>query len=123
MAKKIKKGKKGKRKLAAVAVAPVAVEVIEPVVAALPKPKATNGKAVKSRLNPEVTERMKAQLIREARTVKDLTDRTEAARKRRNNTIRALCDRGLSERELGEMTGMSGPRINQIYHGTNGSRS
>lgn len=76
-----------------------------------------------SRLNPEVTERLKVQVIKEGRIVKDLTDRTEAARKRRNDTIRKLCDRGLSEREIGSMVGMSGPRINQIYFGTNGSKS
>lgn len=75
------------------------------------------------RLNSDVTERMKVQLISEARTVRDLTDRLDAARKRRNDTVRSLCDRGLSEREIGELAGMSGPRVNQIYFGTNGSRS
>jgi hypothetical protein len=104
---------------------PVAVALKEPVVRrnanGAPTRKAVPKKV--SRLNPEVTERMKVRVIQEARTVNDLNDRLAAARKRRNDTIRALCDRGLSEREVGELTGMTGPRINQIYFGTNGSRS
>lgn len=117
--KQMKKARRAEREAAAL--------VIEtPVVAALPTKRA-NGKGVAkerlARLNPDVTERMKVRLTREGKTVQNLTDRLEAARKRRNDTIRTLCDRGVSEREIGEMVGMSGPRINQIYHGTNGSRS
>lgn len=127
MTKAEKKELKKLRRKAARLEREVATLVIEkPVAAALPV-KRENGKGVEkdriARLNPDVTERLKVKLISEGRTVRDLTDRTEAARKRRNDTIRTLCDRGVSEREIGEMVGMTGPRINQIYHGTNGSRS
>lgn len=126
MAKLTKKERKQLKKLAAKAELEVAALVVEPVADALPK-KAANGKAIAkerlARLNPDVTARMKVQLTREGKTVQNLNDRLEAARKRRNDTIRQLCDRGVSEREIGELVGMTGPRINQIYHGTNGSRS
>jgi hypothetical protein len=68
-------------------------------------------------------ERAKVKMMRENRDMQDLLDRAELKRKERNETLRRLCDYGMSEREIGELIGISGPRVNQIYFGTNGSRS
>jgi hypothetical protein len=68
-------------------------------------------------------ERAKVKMMTENRDMTDLLDRAELKRKARNDTLRRLCDYGLSEREIGDLIGLSGPRVNQIYFGTNGSKS
>lgn len=35
----------------------------------------------------------------------------------RNSIIFKLCDLGVPERKVGELTGVTGPRVNQIYNG------
>lgn len=145
MATKVKKSKKGKgnnkevKRLRAEAEARVAAALAAEEQAQAAKAKKEAGRATYRQLQRRVelggallpeerkflerVERAKVKVMREHRELKDLEDRVVLKRKTRNNTIRVLCDLGVSEREVGELTGMTGPRINQIYFGTNGSRS
>jgi hypothetical protein len=68
-------------------------------------------------------ERAKVKVMKEHRQMEGLLDRAELMRKQRNETIRLLCDLGLSESATGELVGISGPRVNQIYFGKNGSKA
>lgn len=65
-----------------------------------------------------VNDRLLAKLRRERETIAEANLTIAAARKRRDATIIKLADRGVSERDIAVVAGMTGPRVNQIYHGT-----
>lgn len=107
----------------------VVVRKAEAAVAVAGKPRAArkvvrtgaNGDAPK-RLNPDVTARMLVDLRIEAEQIEAFNLKMAAARKRRDALIVRIADRGVSETEVGRAAKLSGPRVNQIYHGTgNGS--
>lgn len=126
------KGKGAKRPEVAVEAAP-AVAVIEDAPRPARKPRAaTSAKAVaskaaangKSRMKPEVTARLMAQLRDEAESIELWKLKIAAATKRRDALIVRIADRGVSEREIARSAKVTGPRVNQIYHGTgNGSKT
>lgn len=82
----------------------------------------------KGRVKPErrsredVTRSLSDELRLVASEIEDMTDQLVLKRKKRDRLIVKLADRDLSEREIGRMANMSGPRVNQIYHGSNGSK-
>lgn len=65
-----------------------------------------------------VDDRLLAKVRRERETIDAAKLTIAAARKRRDAAIIKLADRGVSERSIAVVAGMSGPRVNQIYHGT-----
>ncbi len=116
MAKSKNKKKGGKRPAERPAVAEVteirAVRRPRRQVAKPAAPAARNGR----RSSEDVTRALSLKLAAEAELIEDLTLKTAAARKRRDALIVKLSDRGLSEREVGLLAKMTGPRVNQIYH-------
>lgn len=77
--------------------------------------------AVKSkqrRSKAEVTAALSEQLRVERDLIREYADKRAAAMRRRDALIEKLCDRGESERQIARDAGVTGPRVNQIYHGT-----
>jgi hypothetical protein len=126
MAKKSKNKKRRAERPVEVAVAEKIAVVEEPVKPAR-KPRAarpakpaprTGANGTNSRLRPDVTAKLMADLRIEAESIEAFELKKAAARKRRDSLIVRIAERGVSEREIGRAAKMSGPRVNQIYHGT-----
>lgn len=87
-----------------------------------PRPEITTVIQRPRRTSEEITRKLSADLRAEAELMENLKLQRDAAQRRRDALIVKLSDRGVSERTIGSMAKMSGPRVNQIYHGTTNGR-